>query len=248
MSILDGFSKKYEKGSDASEDSPKDAIGDLFKRTLARVPSSQERQAIKDFCAAAIVELPMTPENCWQYGYGGISKDLKAVKSFKPLPLFSESKWMGLDGKLPDKKLGWIFLNATGGHPGEGLGRCAIRRWIAPRSGKIRVTGKLEHVADQGDGIHGIIIANKDKMVGNWKVHHDQAPTSPEPFEVEQGDTIDFIVSENENTNSDSFSWICQLQYEGDGKKFESDKHFTGTTLIALDRWQQAAQALLFVE
>jgi len=245
MSLLDGFSKEPPLQSDSPDAKPKDAIGGLFKRALARQPTPNERQAIKDFCAVAIMELPNTPENCWNYGYGTISEDLTQIKSFQELPVYSESRWVGLDGKLPDKELGWASLSAGGGHPGEGFDRCVVRRWIAPRAGRLHINGKLEHASDQGDGVRGIAISNANQVLGNWDVKHSQSPTQTQPLDVKQGDTIDFIVTAKNDTNSDSFNWNCQLQFEGDNQVFESSKHFMGTRPIALDRWQQTTQMLL---
>lgn len=245
MNLLDGFSKSSESEPDSTEAKPHDAIGALFKKILSRQPTSTERKAIKDFCAVAVTELPGTPENCWRYGYGKINKELNRTSAFRLLPLFQDGRWMGSEGKLPDKDLGWTHLSSGGGHPGEGLDRSAIRRWVAPRAGSVYVEGKLKHAADQGDGIHGAVIIRSRKSMGNWDVRHGETETKTEPIRVKVGETIDFVVTAKSDTNSDSFEWTSQVIFKDDPQMFDSQKNFVGTRSVALDRWQQATQVLL---
>jgi mono/diheme cytochrome c family protein len=245
MNLLDRFTKTETAIEDGSESKSADAVGDLFKRILARVPTPAERTAIVEFCKAAIVEIPLTPENIWQYGYGTLNTELNRIDAFKPLPMFSGKSWMGSDGELPDKELGWVSLSAEGGHSGAGLERCAVRRWVAPRDGKVNIRGKLEHTPEKGDGVRGLVIANQDQVLGTWEVFHSDAQTKTKPISIKKGQTIDFVIDAKENANNDGFKWNCQIQYEQDQLTYDSSKHFMRTVPRSLDRWQQAAQMLL---
>ncbi len=245
MNLLDRFTKTETPNKEASDAKSADAVGDLFKRILARAPTAVERKAIVDFCQNAIVEIPMTPENTWHYGYGTLNTELNRIDAFQRLPMFSEKSWMGSAGKLPDKELGWVSLSAEGGHSGAGLDRCAIRRWVAPRDGKVNIRGKLEHASEKGDGVRGIVIANQDQVLGTWEVFHSDTQAKTKPFSIKKGETIDFIIDAKENSSNDSFKWNCQVQYEQDPLTYDSSKHFMQTLPQSLDRWQQAAQMLL---
>jgi len=46
--------------------------------------------------------------------------------------------WQG-GTNLPDTKLGWVILNADGGHVGTIRTTAAIRRWRAPRDGVVSI-------------------------------------------------------------------------------------------------------------
>jgi hypothetical protein len=53
----------------------------------------------------------------------------------------------------------YLFLWPAGGHPGNGRG--AMRRWTAPESGSIRVTGKVwDNDSRGGDGVEFVIRKN----------------------------------------------------------------------------------------
>ena len=95
--------------------------------------------------------------------------------------------------KLPDPTLGWVMLNASGGHPGDAA-HAAIRRWTAPAAGTLHIEGVLGHAADKGDGVRGRIVASRAGVVGSWDVFHNEAATNPPPIAVQQGDTIDFVT------------------------------------------------------
>jgi len=76
------------------------------------------------------------------------------------LPHFTGSAWQGGE-KLPDEKTGWVFLNATGGHPGNDPQHAAIRRWRAPFDGVISISGELHHPSAQGDGVRARIARDR---------------------------------------------------------------------------------------
>src|SRR6185436_12622739 len=110
------------------------------------------------------------------------------VKEFRALPHFTGSAWQG-GAKLPDEKLGWVTLNAEGGHVGNDLKHAAIRRWTAPRDGIISIKGRLNHAEEKGDGVRARIVASRSGVLGEWTAHSNKATTSVERVEVKRGDT-----------------------------------------------------------
>jgi hypothetical protein len=149
------------------------------------------------------------PASAWQFGYGSVDES-SAVTSFTPLPHWNGSSWQG-GAALPDASLGWVLLHAQGGHPGENPNHQAIRRWTSPAQGTVRITGKLSHSSEAGDGIRGRVAASRGGLAGSWQAKAGEASTSVESLAVEAGDTIDFVVDAGPTVTSDSFTWTVEL-------------------------------------
>ena len=186
----------------------------------------------------------------WQYGYGEFDEAASRVKKFQPLPHFTGSAWQG--GKeLPDAKLGWVTLNAEGGHVGNDLQHAAIRRWQAPHDGAVRLSGRLAHESKSGDGVRARIVSSGLGKAGEWIVHNSKATTNVERVEVKRGDTIDFIADLRASVDSDSFTWTTTVRYatggDADGEKWNAKADFTGPRkeFKPLTPWERYAQALL---
>ena len=163
--------------------------------------------------------------------------------------------WQG-GPALPDPVLGWVLLTATGGHPGDSR-HCAIRRWIAPYDMTVTVQGRLEHPGEPGDGVEALVVSSCTGLLGSWVAHHSSADTRLAGIQVKRGDTLDFIVSCRENTNTDSFQW-APTQEAASGptpKAFGAETHwdatadFSGPVTTELPQpmtaWETYAQALL---
>jgi hypothetical protein len=176
------------------------------------------------------------------------------VKEFQLLPHFTGSAWQGGE-KLPDEKVGWVMVNATGGHPGNDQQHPAIRRWTAPRDGTITILGILKHESENGDGVRGRVVSSRLGVVGDWTVHHDKETTTVEKVEVAQGDTVDFVVDCRGGPDSDSFSWAPKIQlssppsdtYSALAKSWDAKEDFSGPKEATkpLDAWEKIAQVLL---
>ena len=79
------------------------------------------------------------------------------------------------------------------GIPGDQQ-HAAIRRWVAPMDGAVRIAGTPDHPSSSGDGVRGRIVSSRSGELATWNVHHTQAETVIENVEVKKGDTIDFVV------------------------------------------------------
>ncbi len=225
------------------------AVAQLYRTVLGRLPSDDERQLMVDFLALDTPrpEQPRAPETLerWIYGYGTFDATAKTLSGFERLPKFTGGAWQGGDA-LPDSQLGWSTLNANGGHPGNDLNHAVSKRWIAPRDGKLRVTGKLQHKQDAGDGVRATILVDGGNSIGQWTAKNSEAKTNCELILIMAGQKIDFVTDCIGDPNSDSFAWRIRLRYEdGAREEFEAEKQFPQPPTKPLDRWQQLAQALL---
>lgn len=175
------------------------------------------------------VTLPEPAPQVWQYGTGLIDEASRRIVDFRLLPHFSGSTWQGGQA-LPDHQLGWIFLSATGGHPG-GPQVPAVRRWVAPEGGLLTIQSILEHPSENGDGVRGRVCCGNAGVVGTWTAKHSSVPIEIKNIPVTQGEPIDFVVDCIQHETSDSFSWPVTLKLSTDQGKvhtFETAKEFRG--------------------
>ncbi len=223
-------------------------INRLFRCTLGREPTVDELTDTLEFvdggdpAALAAIYNQLT----WQFGWGTVDEPAHTVK-FQPLPHFAKDTWQGGPG-LPDPAIGWVLLNATGGHPGD-AGHAAIRRWTAPATGKLHIEGVLGHSQPNSDGVRGRIVATRAGVIGAWDVIRSQAATNPPLIAVQKGDAIDFVTDSRANVISDEFNWTVTLRLttsdKDPGQVWDSSSGFHGPLTVPLSRWQELAQILL---
>ena len=187
----------------------------------------------------------------WQYGYGRYDPEKQRTAKFTPLPFFTGTAWQG-GAKIPDRKLGWVTLNATGGHPGGDLQHAAIRRWVSPMDGVIRISGTVSHHETQGDGVHAHIVSSRLGELASWNVFQTDAATNIDSVEVKKGDAIDFLVDCRGGELCDSFGWSPVIRVASppvagnDGPaEWNAATGFAGPQTRPLDAWVKYAQVLL---
>jgi len=231
-----------------AEESPQEKVRQLYRRILAREPSSAEIELAVNYLAAAPTTQEPLMETYWQYGYGEVDPEAGTLNSFTPLPRFTGQAWQGGD-KLPDDKLGWATLNATGGHVGNDLKHAVIRRWTATSDGTVTIHGKLKHPAKEGDGVRGRILIGGQQQAGPWEIHKGETPTPVETFPIKTGETVDFVTDLKGNNSHDSFEWKVTVVFtaaENEQKRrFDADRQFRGPAPEPLKPWAQFAQVLL---
>ncbi len=158
------------------------------------------------------------PVDAWQFGYGQYDQEQQQTKNFTALPHWTGKAWQG-GGELPDTSLGWVLLTADGGHPGDAA-HCAIRRWVAPSDGVVKVSGSLQHASEQGDGVSSRVVSGRNGLVAEWNSHHNKVSTHVEELNVKAGDVLDFITDCRASENSDTFAWSVTLELSAaDGKQ-----------------------------
>jgi hypothetical protein len=98
----------------------------------------------------------------------------------------------------------YLEIWADGGHPGMVLD--SVRRWVAPQSGSIRVTGQAyDQLSDCGGGVIVYIRKNGTTL---WQQAIANGNAIGFPFDVSTtvvaGDAIDFVVNKGPDGN-----WDC---------------------------------------
>jgi hypothetical protein len=220
----------------------------LFREALGRDPSIDELTDALEFVdhGDPPISAAVTHQLAWRFGWGTCDEPARTVQ-FQLLPQFAGSQWQG-GAKLPDPALGWVMLNAGGGHPGDAA-HAAIRRWVAPAAGTLHIEGVLEHAQDKGDGVRGRVVTSRAGVVGSWNVFHGHTATTPPPLAVQPGDTIDFITDCRGGVDFDLFNWTVTLRLTSSdkdpGQTWDSTSGFHGPIVLPLTRWQELAQVLL---
>jgi hypothetical protein len=203
--------------------------GEFLLGQANRLADRAQGEPAADLPAELIADLPQRWEATpavWQFGYGSCDSQSGRTASFTPLPHWAESSWQG-SANLPDENIGWVFLRADGGHPGDAE-HCAIRRWTAPADGVLRVGGTLGHGSDNGDGVRGRVVSSSAGIVGQWPARNGEVPTSIEQLAVNRGDTVDFVTDCVEHVTSDSFTWQVELVLARDGRTVATWKSVDG--------------------
>ncbi|QDU89744.1 Planctomycete cytochrome C [Pirellulimonas nuda] len=214
----------------------------MFRLALGRSPLPAELDALLSFVHDPAAGMPGAGPD-WRFGWGRGAAEGDAV-DFQELPHFTGDRWQAGD-KLPDASLGWVSLQAGGGHPGDPA-HPAVRRWVAPAAGRLAIDGELKHPSDQGDGVRGRLVSSRQGVLGEWVATHSQSRTDAQ-IQVAAGETIDFVTDCRANENSDSFQWGVTLRLDGAGsqRRWDSTSGFRGPTPPPLDCWGRLAQTLL---
>jgi len=242
-------------------------IDALYRQTLLRRPTSEERVAASEFLLTAPPPAPppYRPPGAetWTYGWGSLATNKQAVRKFHLLPHFNGDAWQGGE-KWPDSVLGWAQLTAMGGHAGNDLDHAVIRRWTAPAAGTYRVTGELSHEHKQGDGIRAYVIQGQAGLLKDWAVHNRKQETGIAEVRLEKGEALDFVVDFGGGLAYDDFKWAPVIEVlpvaepvQGSGSvgaemkkpvsRWDAKECFAGPSenRLALGPWAQLAQVLL---
>jgi mono/diheme cytochrome c family protein len=227
----------------------------LHEITFQRLPEKDEIKLAKQFIAAQAEPAPPEPFP-WSYGYGKFNEATGRVEDFKKLPHWTGYAWQG-STNLPDPKLGWVLLTADGGHVGNDQQHAAVRRWRAPRDGRVNITGELNHPSDQGDGVRARIVSSTKGQLGEWTAKSSRTAVKLSLVEVKQGDFLDFVTDCRTSVEFDSFHWTPVIEMvAGLGKpsrdeprEWNAKADFNGPPKPVekrpLTAWEKYAQVLL---
>ena len=191
--------------------------------------AAEETEKLSEVELAKLPSLVAPDSDVWEYGYGSVDEKTKRVASFRPLPHFDGERWQG-GTRRPDSRLGWVQLNAVGGHP-DGPGRDIIRRFRVPTDGTLAVRGELRHPGKNGDGVLARVLSSRSGLAGEWIVVRTTSATNVEGLEVQKGDTIDLVVHRRANFQSDGFDWPVTVVLRSESartKSYSSIKGFRG--------------------
>jgi hypothetical protein len=220
----------------------------LYECLFQRRPSQSEIAAGLRFISSAEALPPPTrppaPEPAWRYGTGEYDETAKRLKSFTPLPHFSGMAWQGGES-WPGGETGWAQLTAEGGHPGNTRAYACVRRWIAPRDVTAKISGRITHEPEAGDGVRAFIVSSRDGELKTAKAHKNKVEMAVEKVTLKAGDSLDFIVDIGENLNNDQFLWAPKISSESENWNAASDFGGPVTQPPYLNPWEQYAQVLL---
>ncbi|MDX1565457.1 MAG: hypothetical protein R3236_08635, partial [Phycisphaeraceae bacterium] len=175
---------------------------------------------------------PQRPPSLWRHGHGRFNTDEQKLSDFRPLKHFSKRGYHA-SNRFPDPKLHYLYLGADSGHPGIDHDHAAVRRWISPIDGTIRIRGRLGHASPRGDGVRATIVSARSGAWGQWTAHNRQVPTSVETRKVRVGHIVDFVVDCVSEHSYDSFTWAPRIEQIRDGKvvaAWSSRHQFAGPT------------------
>jgi hypothetical protein len=217
----------------------------IYRLLFSRGPDGEEFRLAREYLAWS----PSRDESLpWKYGYGAVDHTAQRVSHFAELRHWTGERWQA-GPALPDPQLGWVFLDRVGGHPAATLDRCAIRRWTAPVAGTIEIAGLLKHVPAEGNGVRARIVSSHSGILGQWTVHHSEIAIDGIKTNVEQGDTIDFVVDFNGEILHDEHEWPVTIRLLPAGNAsgssvaaWDSQKDFRGGQA---DPWTNYVHALL---
>jgi hypothetical protein len=232
----------------AVADDPVEKARKLVRQALARDPSDAEIERLTAYVLEASTETAAVEASLWSYGYGALDSEAGRLASFTALPHFTGKAWQGGE-QLPDALLGWVTLNATGGHVGNDLAHTAVRRWRVPVAGRISIRGLLKHSTKEGDGVRARILVDGANQCGVWEAYDNRAFTRVEDIAVEAGQTIDFVTDLKQTISHDEFEWRVEITLEprdSDRRMVaNASDEFSGPPPTPLDPWGQVAQVLL---
>jgi len=215
-----------------------------FELTLARRPEADELAAAISLLQADAASRAEPPDRRSDWSYGVAAIDSAGVPlSVRPLPRFVENSYQGSE-RLPDPEYDWCRLTADGGHPGSGPARAVVRRFTAIHAGSYVLSGVVRHPTDAGNGIRATIVV-ADKPLAQWTVHNRSQDYGDLPCALAPGDTIDFVVDDAGDIDSDSFSWEISLQTPADSTTRRAQQEFSRPQPRLLTARERLAQALL---
>jgi hypothetical protein len=225
----------------------------LYEQLFQREPARAEMNAAEKFLKIqSTLGTNEISKPIWEYGYGEFDEAKKLVK-FSSFKHFDDHQWHAGE-KFPDPKFGYVMLSATGGHPGNSHSHAAIRRWISPFDGTVKIEGTLQHSAEKGDGVEGRIVSSRRGELAKCTAQHGKAETVVKTCEVRRGDTIDFILDMRGSPDYDSFQWPPKIKVvtvkNGNAQtqtEWSAQSDFSGPkkTFKPLTPWEKYAQVLL---
>ncbi len=190
------------------------AIEELYRRVFLRSPTRAEDQLARAFLRETSGLRNDSMQGSWIYGSGDADPATPRVSAFQPLPFFDPQRKRYQGGRaFPHLQRGFASLSAAGGHPGNGLAKAAIRRWVVPYDGTFAVLGEVSVVRqNNGDGVRARIISARSGLVGEWIADGGAVMTEVENLTLKRGEILDFAVDSRESGTSDGFRWAPAIR------------------------------------
>ena len=220
------------------------ALRALYQRIFQRDPGEKEMARAAAFLAGYPKNDVVMPEvNDWSYGMGDFDSKSQRVANFQPLK-FAGNKVVGNGG---------MELTKDGGQPADG--KAIIRRWIAPKDGKVNIYAELAHLPKEGDGVTSSVVSSRSGLLGEWVAAHNAVMTPLNDVEVKKGDTLDFLTLCGPDSKNDTFRWSPTITMPGAempgmsgmAMRWDAKGDFMDPTKLPapLSGWEELAHVLL---
>ncbi len=225
-------------------DDDQDRIQALYHEVFQRAARPNELRIASEFLQQA---RPGDAESAsdWQYGFGEVEATGRADYELKRFPHWTGTTYQG-GPEHPDPVLKFLSQSASGGHPGNLESMGSVRRFVAPDSGEVRITGRLIHTRPKSDGVFASIRSiDLDK---SYHAMRSEVETTVEQVSLARGDVIDFVVSPGKTPSADTYVWDVNIEGIGGGllgRSWDSEADFHGPPPPPLSPLAQLAQALL---
>ncbi|MFA6563235.1 MAG: hypothetical protein WCV00_15095 [Verrucomicrobiia bacterium] len=135
--------------------------------------------------------------------------------TYRDAEWYGSTFWTGPD---------WTRVGKDWHHPGENTP--SVRRFTAPRDGRVTVTGRVFKLHLSGDGIRASIRHNEREV---WKAEiegTDDKGVEPKlALDVKKGDALRFIVHKRGGIACDTTGWDPVVTY-ADGQRFQASASF----------------------
>jgi hypothetical protein len=130
----------------------------------------------------------------------------ETILTYRDAEWYGSTFWTGPD---------WTRVGKDWHHPGQNTP--SVRRFMAPRDGRVTITGHVFKLHLNGDGI-GASIRHNDREI--WK-----AEIAGKTLDVKKGDALRFVVDKRGNIGCDTTGWDPVIAYP-DGEKFQASAAF----------------------
>jgi hypothetical protein len=232
-------------------------VDNLYHAIYGRTATAEEVQAALDYIHGENASGRRAIPSTWQYGLASMDGQGR-IETFEPLKYFVEQNWQAAS-ITPQPVFGNAYLSATGGTPPDDPSRAIVRRWVAPVTGTVAISGTLVHkLVDKpeeyrkqwSDGIRARIILNRTGSLAEQILRNRKAEMAVKEVTVAPGDTIDFVVDCVKDSENDGFKWapVITLKSAGAPAKqqvWDAHKNFGGPPPMSLNTWEKLAQVLL---
>ncbi len=204
------FAERFE--SDLAK-SPAQGIEAMAIAAWGRGMTPAEKTAAIAFLQSGAAEIAATGSRPWTYGFGEVDAKSGKVLNFLKYPKFTGTAWQFGDS-IPHPIGSFNHLTADGGHVGPTPKTAAIRRWTAPETMAIDISGELRHASDQGDGVRGFVVSSRQGILATASAKNSGSKIELQGIKVEPGETIDFVVDCGPagDQSFDSFGWSPAIQ------------------------------------
>lgn len=242
-----------------SNATPEEKVTHLFKTTYQRIPSDEEMRLTLNFIAGKRQDkLDTPPHFAWEFGYGKYDSEGGRVLDFRPFPESSSRSSMF----LPDRKVSRedvrekkarpyeVSMTGTGGAFANDTRRTLIRRWTAPVSGEIDISGELNGRSGGAEVMIAAVVSSKHGKLAEWKLTGKDQEATVKKFHVEENETIDFVVMPLKKLPIAYFNWAPTISMGEKNWKTARDfntaarQERTGST--PLNAWERLAQVMIF--